>query len=345
MTARASLVLALALAGCTDANLYGKNYTPNRPDRISFEGNLCTDDPGAIAFPQKTLIVMDGSGAMVEGDPAGNRVQTLRSFIGRYRDPNQAVSILLMGASARPLITGFSSDDIVIDAALEALGASAGQAQRNYLDTLRVLTTIIQDDLLASNPGVRSRTRYAVFFVAAGPPDPAFQIPWCIAQELTPGSATCQEDFATAFCGKVTPAPTDCERWIYGNSVTELRTFVRNNGAQDLIFHTFALTQDSKATQILGDMARAGLGEMEQQTPLTLDLLSVDVARPGNRLMLREVTVMNGNTLLRGKAAVADSDGDALSDEEVPTTIAKGVLKTSPAGPAVVPFFSSAAGS
>jgi hypothetical protein len=242
---KACLLPVLALAACTDASLYGNNYTPNQADRISFEGNLCTDDPGAIAFPQKTLVVMDGTGALAEADPAGKRVDTLRAFIGRHRGPNQAVSIVLMGASARPLITGFSSDAQVIDNAIEALAASTGQAQRNYQDTLRVLTTIIEDDLIASNPGVRSRTRYAVLFVAAGPPDPAFKDPWCVAQGLTPGSTQCLEDFATAFCGKATPAPGDCELWWYGNAVSELRAYVRNNGAQDLIFHSFLLSQNT----------------------------------------------------------------------------------------------------
>jgi hypothetical protein len=313
---RAGLCLLLACAGCTEASLYGKNYTPNQADRISFEGNLCTDDPGAIAFPQKTLIVMDGSGALAEADPAGKRVDTVRAFIGRHRGPNQAVSLLLMGATARPLITGFTSDPLVIDAALETLGASVGQAQRNYVDTLRMLTTIIEDDLLATNPGMRSRTRYAVLFVAAGPPDPAFQTPWCIAQNLTVGSSQCQNAFAAAFCGKASPTPTDCERWWYGDAVTGLRSYVRNNGAQDLIFHSFSLGQDTRATQVLGDMARAGQGELVAQTPLGLDFLAVDVDRPGSRLVLRQVVVMNNNALLRGKKPEADSDGDGLTDAE-----------------------------
>jgi hypothetical protein len=308
--------LFLALAACTDASLYGKNYTPSRPDRISFEGNLCTDDPGAVAFPQKTLIVMDGTGALAEGDPAGKRVDTLRAFIGRHRGPSQAVSILLMGASARPLTVGFTSDQLVIDAALEALAASTGQAQRNYLDTIRMLTTVIEDDLLGANPGLRSRTRYAVLFVAAGPPDPPFQTPWCIAQNLTPGSTQCQDEFTTAFCGNATPAPTDCERWWYGDSVGQLRDYVRNNGAEDLIFHTFALSTDSRAGVILGDMARAGQGEWAQQTPATLDFMAIDVERPGNRLVLRQIVVANDNALLRGSAPEPDSDGDGLTDAE-----------------------------
>ena len=313
---RACLLAVTALAfgaACTDASLYGKNYAPNLANRISFEGNLCTDDPAAIGFPQKTVVVMDGTGDMVAGDPAGRRIQTLRTFLGRHRDPNQAVSLLLMGAQARTLFPGFSSDSLQIDAALEAMAASAGQAQRNYLDTLRVLSTIIEDDLLASDPGTRSRTRYAVLFVAAGPPTPAMPIPWCISQGLTP---PCQTEFTASFCGTVTPAPTDCERFLYGNTVADLRRYVREHGGQDLIFHTFALSSDQRALDVLGDMARAGLGEQVQQTPATLDFLAVDVDRPGSRLALRDIVVMNSNALLRGKAPVADSDGDGLSDEE-----------------------------
>lgn len=313
---RYGILLVVAWAACTDTHLYGDNYQPNQPDRISFAGELCTDDPGAVAFPQKTLIVMDNTGVLAEADPAAKRVETLRAFLGRHRGPNQAVSLLLMGASARPLITGFTSDPLVIDAALEALAASVGEAQRNYLDTLRMLTTIIEDDLLAANPGIRSRTRYAVLFVAAGPPDPSFQVPWCIAQELTPGSSNCQDEFVAAFCDKVTPAPSDCERWLYGDGVTQLRAYVRANGAQDLIFHGFSLSSDTRAAGILGDMTRAGQGELVQQTPATLDFLAVDVDRPGSRLVLRQIVVMNNNALLRGKAPEADSDGDGLSDRE-----------------------------
>ena len=319
--------LALGTA-CTDADLYGKNYTPNQANRISFEGDLCTDDPAAIAFPQKTLVVMDGSSDMVAGDPAGHRIETLRAFLGSHRDPNQSVSLLLMGAQTRILFPGFSSDSLQIDPALEAMAASVGQAQRNYLDTLRVLSTIIEDDLLASDPGTRSRTRYLVLFVAAGPPTPAMPVPWCISQSLTPGSKECDNAFSTSFCPELveaqaaagtTPTATECELSLYEKSVSDLRSYVRDHGGQDLVFHTFSLSTDQRAKDILGDMARAGLGEQVQQTPATLDFLAIDVARPGSRLVLRDIVVTNSNALLRGPAPVADSDGDGLTDEEEAT--------------------------
>ena len=310
------LHLLLLSSACTDASLYGNNFQPNQANRIGFEGSLCTDDPGAIAFPQKTVIVLDGTGAMAEGDPAGKRFATLKAFVGRHRGPGQALSLLLLGSSARPLFPGFSADPLVIDPALETMAAQVGQAQRNYLDALRVASTIIEDDLLSANPGVRSRTRYAVLFVAAGPPDPAMPIPWCLSQKLVPGSTTCTDEFTRSFCGNVTPTPTDCERYVYGDTVAQLRAYVRDNGGQDLILHTFALSQDARAKAILNDMARSGLGEYVEQVPATLDFLAVDVSRPGSRLVLRQIVVMNGNALLRGTAPVPDSDGDGLSDAE-----------------------------
>ena len=42
-----------ALVGCTDAHLYGVDTRPNLPNRISLQGELCTDDPSAVAFPVK----------------------------------------------------------------------------------------------------------------------------------------------------------------------------------------------------------------------------------------------------------------------------------------------------
>jgi hypothetical protein len=83
-----------------------------------------------------------------------------------------------------------------------------------------------------------------------------------------------------------------------------------------LILHSFSLSQDPVAANVLGDMARAGQGELVQQTPATLDFLAVDVDRPGSRLVLREIVVMNNNALLRGTAPEADSDGDGLTDAE-----------------------------
>ncbi|MGB8294819.1 MAG: VWA domain-containing protein [Polyangia bacterium] len=311
------LLVPLALgAACTDADLYGNNYTPNQPNRISFEGDLCTDDPAAIAFPQKTLVVMDGSGDMVGGDPAGHRINALNAFLGRHSGLNQQVSLLLMGTETRILFPGFSSDSVQIQAALEAISSSAGQAQRNYLDALRVVSTIIEDDLLAADTGTRSRTRYTVLFVAAGPPAPSLPTPWCVSQGLTPGTTPCQDAFTAGFCSTITPKPTDCERLLYENTVADLRSYVSNNGGQGLVFHTFDLSSDQRAQEILGDMATAGVGQEVSQTPATLDFSAVDVDQPGSRLVLRNLVVMNDSALLRGPAPVPDSDGDGLSDDE-----------------------------
>jgi hypothetical protein len=114
---------------------------------------------------------------------------------------------------------------------------------------------------------------------------------------------------------------------LYGNAVSDLRNYVRENGGQGLVLHTFNLSTDQRAQDVLGDMATAGLGEEVKQTPATLDFLAIDVDQPGSRLVLRDIVVMNDNALLRGPAPVADSDGDGLTDEE------EAIIGTDPLNP------------
>ena len=42
------------------------------------------------------------------------------------------------------------------------------------------------------------------------------------------------------------PAPADCEAVLYPRMVRELRDFVRANGAQDLIFHSYDLGESAR---------------------------------------------------------------------------------------------------
>jgi len=149
---------------------------------------------------------------------------------------------------------------VQIDAALEAIAASAGQAQRNYLDTLRVLSTIIEDDLLASDPGTRSRTRYLVLFVAAGPLRRPCRRPGVFPRG-SPGQYAVPGCIHGQFLQQHHAQAHDCERLLYGNTVADLRSYVRDKWWQGLILHTFALSSDQRALDVLGDMATAGLGK------------------------------------------------------------------------------------
>ena len=214
------------------------------------------------------------------------------------------------------LFPGFSSDSMQIDAAVEAMSVSwdrrsATTSMPCACSPPSSRTTCwppIREPAAAHDTRccswLQGRPRRPCRFLGAFPKTSLREAPSVRTLSRPP------------FCSTFTPAPADCERLLYGNTVADLRSYVRDHGGQDLIFHTFALSTDQRALDVLGDMARSGLGEQVQQTASTLDFLAVDVAQPGTRLVLREIVVMNGNALLRGPSPVPDSDGDGLSDDE-----------------------------
>jgi hypothetical protein len=316
----ASFVCALlASAGsleCTNADLYATHYEPNLANRVSFEGDLCTDDVGAVDFPLKVLVVVDTSTAGSGVDTSANRQDALRAMVKRYEGKNRQFGFLVMGQTARTITKGFTSDPTELDSAVESIGATSASPQRNYLDALRLASTVIEDDLFGSTPGQRSRTRYALVFVAQGAPAPSLPDFWCPANNLKPSTAACTTKFVATFCANVNPPPSDCERDLYSRLALDLHKFVQDNGAQDLVFRSYLVGDDTRASQILSDMALATKGAFAAQPADKLNLLDANLFASTSRLLLREFVVWNENAILRGGSAAPDSDGDGLTDAE-----------------------------
>ena len=323
---------ALALA-CTDASLYSLKSQPNLSNKMSFEGEICTDDPSAVAFPVKMLVVMDGTAEMRGADMMGQRADAVDALLARYVGPNYRFGVVQWGAQARSPTGGFATDTSTIQIGVDTLRIGTPDAQRSYLDAIRRATTAIQDDILASTPGVRSRTRYVVLFVAHGPPSPTLRQAWC-PQHVEPGSdpptmlvpmsQACADELAKAFCPDQMPPPADCEADLYPRLVRDLRAFAIDAGAQDLTFQTFSLPGGMAQTMpevrrmedILTQMAIAGRGAFESQRAGALNLLVNDLQVPSSLFIRRELVVYNANAVIRASRAVPDSDGDGLSDEE-----------------------------
>lgn len=315
------LVAALAALACTDASLYSLGSQPNLANKISFEGEICTDDPAAIALPVKVLVVMDGTAQLVSADPTGQRADALEALMQRYSGPNYHFGVVQYATQARSPTGGFAGDLGTLEVALDVVRIGTAEGQRSYLDALRVATTAIQDDVLGSTPGQRSRTRYAVVFVAAGGPQPALAEVWCRGRGLDPDSDECRMAVAEAFCPDVMPPPRDCEQLVYPQMIRDLRKFALDNGAQDLVLHTIALRTDpampdAAAERLLVQMATAGRGAFSAQDAGSLNLLANDLATPSSLFLRRELLVYNPNAALRDSRLVADSDGDGLVDEE-----------------------------
>ena len=324
-------LVALA-GGCTDANIYSTTSTPNEPNKIGMQGEVCTDDPENVGFPVKVLVVMDGSTDMngiVQNDPMTggipSRVAAVQSLVMRYQlSSNYSFAVLQYSDAASPEPkNGYFGDSATLTSQIMALqsGYTSGDlstGDRHYIDGLRQVTTAIEDDLLSSPPGVRSRTRYKIIWVSFGEPEQPLEEAFCPI-----GMMNCNATFLTTFCPNETPVPTPaaCEAEVYPRMVKDLRDFVLANGAQDLAFHTIALQNSINnmmlMNQYLNSMAIIGHGEFLQQTlGTTFNLAAIDLTTDSTVLNRREVVVFNPNIAIENGKVVPDSDGDGLSDDE-----------------------------
>jgi hypothetical protein len=309
----------LASAACTDAQLYAQNYQPDEADLTGVKGDLCTDDPASLAFPLKIVVVVDGG----VSNQLDDRLATMQALVQRYSGSNVVFDFILMGQTAQSLTMGFTSNAGIINNAVNSIGSNVSPL-RDYEAAVLLATTDIENDILGSSPGIRSRTHYAMDFVAQGPPTPSLPDLWCGANQLMPGSAGCTTQFDANFCPNQVPAPADCELQLYESLMTELTSFIQTNGGLDFIGHFYQVGNDARTNTLLTSMTLAAKGAYSQAAPGMLDLLDKAIIDPQSHFDLRELAVWNANAILRNGAPAPDSDGDGLTDAE------EAVLHTSP---------------
>ena len=201
-----ALVVGIGVGpSCTNAQLYSADYQPNYASLTGIEGDLCTDDPADLSFPLKVVVVVDGGLA----NTLDNRQATLTALVNQYAGSNVFFDFVLMGQAAQSLTQGFTNDPSQIQTALQSIGSNVSPL-RDYEAAILLATTDIENDALGTSPGLRSRTHYALDFVAQGPPDPALPTLCCGANQIDPASSTCSTQFAGNFCPNVVPPPADC---------------------------------------------------------------------------------------------------------------------------------------
>ncbi|HZQ38990.1 MAG TPA: hypothetical protein VFD32_23900, partial [Dehalococcoidia bacterium] len=251
----------LALCGCTNANLYSSTLEPNLPNKIGVQADICTDDPSNVAFPEKLLVVMDGTTQFVAVDPMASRASAVNNLIMRYQqNPNYSFGIIQYAGQATSETMGFPTDTAQVSMAVQQLQIGTTDGNRSYINALRAISAAVEDDILHSPPGLRSRTRYKIILVSYGPPNPDLQTSLCQALAIPVMDPMCQDAFLSNFCPTDQPAPADCEGLYYTRQVTALRSFALSQGAQDLEFHAIALGNDKRMTGLLNQMATAGHG-------------------------------------------------------------------------------------
>jgi hypothetical protein len=303
--------LAAGAASCTDTQLYAQGYQPNEAALTGVEGDLCTDDPIGTAFPLKIAVVVDSGVAKKPDD----RLAALKQVVAQYNGSNVEFDIILMAESAQSLTKGFTSDVGTLNSAVNIAGNSI-LPLRNYEAGILAATTDIESDALGTSPGLRSRTHYALQFVAQGPPTPNLPDLWCGSNKLLPGSSQCTQQFDANFCPNQTPAPADCELVLYETLVTELATFLSTNGALDFLGQFYELGPNARADTLLNGMALSAKGSFIRQPLGGLNLTAVPIIDPNSIFNLREFVVWNANSILRDGTPQPDSDGDGLTDDE-----------------------------
>lgn len=214
------------LAGCTDANLYGKvGQEPKLIDKVSIVGTLCTSNPATRQFPVKILFIVDGSGIMQTTAPFGEHVlameQTISQFLPiantslgviRYDDDATQLTSELVGR----INSGYTRDDAQIDTALVNLRNGSGA--RDLRSAMSLARSIITGDAFQADLGPLSRTKYVVVHVTSGSPNPRVQ------------ANTCDEVFDQQ--------PPICEIGFFEKQVRDIREQVLELGAAEFVFHT-----------------------------------------------------------------------------------------------------------
>ncbi len=179
---RNSVIVLLLLSGfcvatCTDTNVYVGSVEPSIPNKITISGTVCTDDPAERQFPVRIMFIVDTSGSMAENDPELHRMTAVQDIVQRFnKSKNYEFAIIKFAGEAFQLTEeGYTDRQDKLNEAIGALGGvdpCANQSCRNWTAAMSLASAIFTGDVLTTNPGTLSRTRYVFIFIVNGPPDP-----------------------------------------------------------------------------------------------------------------------------------------------------------------------------
>jgi hypothetical protein len=331
----ALLAAGLAVAaGCTDAELYSPTRAKAQADRVTLSGRVCTEDPVQSRFPVRVVLMADRAAGPLfsDYDPAGRRVQALRTFAQRTLNiPKTAVSVIGYGgrpAKLAPTDGNFTRNPGELFGALNQLAIAqpclAEDQCRDYREALRSARALIEGDIAGMPAGARLLTQYVVVMVNAGPQRPTTDPAECCA----PDDVQCQQKADNASGGELRQLSRRCARQLATQQVSALKQSVRQSGAGGLRFHSIHLAAntdhvsngkniDNNLQQTMESMAFAGEGIYRRIDNVgglrekPLDLLGLRTVLHAKLLL-----ASNHNALPTPDGPKTDSDGDGLSDQK-----------------------------
>ena len=196
-SSRAATLLFLAAIGlsgvtlsCTDSGLEPAREKPPTlfDDELRLTGEACLSPDTDAVFPVKVLFLVDTSDSMSVTDRQDYRTKAVDAVLDSYKD-NPAVSFGVVAFSSQidrfpPAGEGgFTNapDRGAIDGRI-----SQADSMTDYQGALSVAYEMISEDIVASSPAERARTKYIIVFFSDGTPDPQ-----CSASVTPCGTGQC----------------------------------------------------------------------------------------------------------------------------------------------------------
>jgi hypothetical protein len=285
------LLATVLLAGCTDASLLPANYV------AKLSGEYCTNTSDTYGVPVRIVLIIDTSASMKENDPGGNRGVAAGDLISKFGgDQNVEFGFVQFNTAATTVTKGFTRDPVELASGLNELNKMEGFT--NYIGALTAAQTLITSDL--------AEVRKEIAAAAQAGLDTRFMRPYYFVVFLSdgiprmPGGVLQDNDEIRWWAEELTNLPTE---------------------ASGLTLHTAFLgaandAQRTDAEALLKQMASVGGGSytsFERGDQVDFSAFNFTVVR---RYNIKKFVVYNRNAVLDKdeRTAVADSDGDGLSD-------------------------------
>lgn len=160
--------LILALAGCTEANLYGL-ASPEIVDRQRIRAEVCAPADTQQEVPYKVLFVIDTSLSNGWNDPDGKREAAVADAIDTHiASDSVSFGIITFSDEPRRQTYGYTRDLPVLEGATENVGGAQGGT--NYSDTLWEVIDFVMADVDTLTTAEAAESHYLIFWLSDGIP-------------------------------------------------------------------------------------------------------------------------------------------------------------------------------
>ncbi|MBW1880411.1 MAG: VWA domain-containing protein [Deltaproteobacteria bacterium] len=305
----AALTLAAGLH-CTDASLGLLPEGPEPPfdNRLTVEGEVCTQSTEDLVFPLRVLFLVDASESMEITDPPDavtgetQRERAVRETVADLLDGSGdvKVSVVRFSAQAQPLtvevdddgqFASYFTDDL--DFALSRLYL-LGETDRttNYIQALSEAYSEVRDELTRADQESLALSTYQVILITDGIPD----------VEGGQGVGDIEDDILDAV-----QAIMDLGGLFHVDRVAVNAALISSGNP----------AVDEQAEDLLDAVADQGEGTFRAfSSGGELNFLFVDLTTLKRVFMLRTLVAQNLNALVFEDEVLPDSDADGLEDAE-----------------------------